>query len=124
MASTYTGPAGSQVRERIIIGLQQWDRVGGGGWTAGPIQVSVWHQLSTLLPNAAQAHDPQVVATAEGAVLRWVEPSDGAEVTLQVDPATGTPRSLERRTRSTGAVFRVTFVGWNVPVEISPPQPG
>jgi hypothetical protein len=123
MTSTYTGPAGSQVIERVVVGEQEWERRGGSRWAAVPARDSVWHQVQMLLPNAARAHDPEVAPAGEAAVLSWPEPGYDADVKVQVDPASGVPRSLQRTTRSTGAVTRITYSGWNTPTEITPPEP-
>jgi hypothetical protein len=123
MTSTYTGPAGSQVIERIVVGEREWERRDASRWAAVPPRDSVWHQVQVLLPNAARAHDPEVAHAGEAAVLRWPDTGYDTDVTLQVDPASGVPRSLQRTTRSTGAVMRITYSGWNTPTEINPPEP-
>lgn len=124
MASVYSGANGPQTVERIIVGDRTWERLGNGPWRAGPAASSVWHQVNTFLPRAEPLPDAEVQTTPEGATLRWQEPGYDADVTLEVDPASAQPLTMERQTGATGGLLQVTYSGWNTPVEISPPAEG
>ncbi|HVG99010.1 MAG TPA: hypothetical protein VNK05_19025, partial [Chloroflexota bacterium] len=121
MASVYSGANGPQTAERIIVGDRTWERQGTGPWRAGPAASSVWHQVHTFLPRSEPLPEADVQTTPQGATLRWQEPGYDADVTLEVDPASAQPLTMERQTGATGGRLQVTYSGWNTPVEISPP---
>jgi hypothetical protein len=121
ISSIYTGPNGPRTVERIVVGDRAWERQGGGPWQPGRPQSSVWHQVHTLLPRSEPLSDAEVQGTADGTTLFWHEPGYDAEIALQVDAATAQPRGMQRQSRSTGGLLRVTYSGWNTPVDIVPP---
>ncbi|MGH2354202.1 MAG: hypothetical protein ACRDJN_21565, partial [Chloroflexota bacterium] len=121
ITTTYAGAAGARTTERITVGDRTWERQSGGPWVAAPTRESVWHQVQVYLPRIDSAPSVDTASGPEGTVLRWYIPGYNAEMTLQVDPATGVPRQLRQVTRSTGSVLAVTYSGWNLPVEIAPP---
>jgi hypothetical protein len=121
ITSTYRGPAGTQVVEQILIGEQAWERRDSGPWAAVPVREGARYTVQGLLPRAAQAGDAEIAGGPEGTVLRWYEPGYDADVVVYVDPASGVPTRLERTSRPTGSVLRVSYLGWNTPVDIAPP---
>jgi hypothetical protein len=122
MTSTYTGPAGTQTTDHIVVGGRAWDRQPDGRWVGVPPAHGPWDQVAGLLPRARTATDPEVTTGPDGTVLRWYEAGFDADLTLRVDPATGVPREYRRAARATGIVVSVAYTGWNVPVDIAPPQ--
>jgi hypothetical protein len=120
MTSTYVGPAGTQTTDQIVVGEGAWDRGQDGRWVPVSSHHSPWHQVQGLLPRAASAAD--VTGGPDVTELRWYDSGYGADVTLRVDTASGIPRELRRVTRATGIVLNVAYTGWNVPVEVTPPQ--
>lgn len=122
MTSTYTGTAGTQTTEHVVVGERAWDRQADGRWVAVPPVHGPWDQVTGLLPRAGTATDPEVTTGPDGTVLRWYEAGFNADLTLRVDTATGVPREFRRAARATGIVLTVAYSGWNVPVDIAPPQ--
>ncbi|MDQ3699509.1 MAG: DUF4388 domain-containing protein [Chloroflexota bacterium] len=122
LTSTYSGPAGMQSVERIIVGNRVWERLGNGRWSAVPPREAVWHQVRAFLPGTERATSPEVLPSGDGTELRWHDPGYSTDVSLTVDSSTGMPRRLQRLTRSTGGMLRVTYSGWNTPVDIAAPE--
>jgi hypothetical protein len=121
LTSTYNSSAGKQTTQRIVIGDQSWDRSRDGRWTVGPTRESVWHQVHSYLPKVDHLTDVSVSSAPDNAILHYVDPSYGTEVTLRVDPVTGALRDMRRKVLATGSVLVVTYE-WNSPVEpIEPP---
>ncbi|HEX6288470.1 MAG TPA: hypothetical protein VFZ66_04725 [Herpetosiphonaceae bacterium] len=118
LKTTYQGSTRSQAIEKIAIGEQSWERQGDQAWIAGAPPRGLWDQVQFFLPHAASASDPQLTGSD---TLRWYDAATDSDVTLVLDPATGTPRELQRRTRRTGLQLTITYRGWNTAVDIRPP---
>jgi hypothetical protein len=122
MTSTYVGPAGTQTTDQIVVGGGAWDRGLDGRWVPLTSHHSPWHQVQGLLPRTSSTGAPDVTEGPDVTELRWYDSGYGADVTLRVDTASGTPRELRRVTRATGVVLNVAYTDWNEPVEVAPPQ--
>ena len=59
--------------------------------------------------KTAELHDPQIEDAGEITILRWYDAQRDADVTLQVEAATGLPRLLRQAARATGAVVTVSY---------------
>jgi hypothetical protein len=121
ITTTYQTKDRTQTLERIMIGERAWQRQGDGPWTAGAESEGVWGQLQAYLPRAATVANVEPDRGGDPGLLHWFDASRSADLQLQVDPGTGVPRQLRQVTRSTGAIFSVTYKLWNVPVDIAPP---
>jgi hypothetical protein len=108
--------------ERISIGEEAWQRTDSGPWSEVTEQEGAWGQLQTFLPRTLSAAKPTLVETYAGdKLLRWSETSQGGEITLRFDPATGVPTEMQRLYGATGSKLTVSYIEWNTPVEIAPP---
>jgi hypothetical protein len=121
MAARYESGSGAQTTERIVVGDKVWQRQAGGGWTVAPKKEGVWDQVRIFLPQAASALEPRL-DDGNPPTLHWLDAGRNEEVTVQFDPASGVPHTMQRVSRATGAILTVTYQGWNIPVEISPPN--
>jgi hypothetical protein len=121
ITTTYEGARGATMAERITIGEQSWQRQQGGAWVALPAQESVWGELQAFLPHAEGITSARVVSDGDAISLQWYEANQGADVTLLIDPATGTPHEMRQVNRASGDVLTVIYRSWNTPVEIQPP---
>jgi hypothetical protein len=122
MTSSYTGTASAQSVERITIGDQSWERSPDGRWSARPAQEGVTDQVYVFLPHADSIVNTDLDQNADAAALHWYETGRDADVTLVVDPTSGTPRELRQVARATGTVRVVTYSLWNTVVDITPPK--
>ncbi len=122
ITTTYESAEGTQTVERITVGATTWERQPDGSWTTVSAQAVVWDQVQMFLPHAAAASDAEIVRGANTVELHWDDAGRDAEVTLLVDPDTGTPQEMRRLSRATGLALTVTYSGWNTPVEIRPPD--
>jgi hypothetical protein len=123
ITTTYHGTDSEQNLEYIMIGDKSWQRQTDGRWTAVGAQEGVWGQVQAFLPDTEHVVDERLTTNANGTEIYWDDPNRGADITLQVDRETGTPRTLRRTTRATGAILTVTYQGWNTPIEINAPEP-
>jgi excisionase family DNA binding protein len=121
MTTTYHGGDSQQRSERIMIGNEAWQRTGSGRWQTLNDQEGVWGQIQGFLPHAAAGSNPHMEANGGRTFLRWYDTGRDADVMLQLDPATGVPRELQRVARPTEAVLTVTYSGWNTEVKIAAP---
>jgi len=102
-----------------MIGERSWQRTDRSSWQPTAAE-SVLGQLRLYLPDARAATNPVIVAGTPP-MLRWYDPMDDADVTLERDPHSGLPRELHRTMRQSGLTLDVLYIGWNTPVEIRPP---
>lgn len=121
IVTTYQSASGTQTVERITIGDKAWQRQPGGEWTTIAEQEGAWGQVQTFLPHAASITSAETDSSTGPALLHWYDAVHDADMTLQVDLATGVPRELRQVTRGTGLALTVIYSGWNTPVEINPP---
>jgi ATP-binding cassette subfamily B protein len=124
LTSIYTSTARSaqasaQTVELIMIGERSWQRTDRSSWQPTAAE-SVLGQLRLYLPAARAATNPVIVASTPP-MLRWYDPMDEADVTLERDPNSGLPRALHRTMRQSGLTLDVLYIGWNTAVEIRPP---
>lgn len=117
--TTYTGPNGSDTRERLTLKGQSWERRT-EAWAPVPDEGSVRGRVQAFLPAAVLATDPVILDGEPPVTLRWHNPTGPGEATLWVDPATGVPLEL-RRVLPDGVTWEITYQGWNVPVDIPGP---
>lgn len=122
LITTYQGLSSTRTWESITIGDRSWQRQSGGHWTATPAQGKVRNQVQVFLSHADAAPTPAIDRSGDVTVLHWYDADRDTDVTLQVDPLTGTPQQLHQLTRATGLVLAVTYHGWNTAVQISPPS--
>jgi hypothetical protein len=122
--TTYQGTGAARVIEMIIVGEQSWRRVDNGPWTTATNQDSVWGNVRSFLPSAHALPGAASSDAGQQAVLTWHDANRDSDVTLEVDPATGTPVRLTQVARQSPTVFTVAYLDWNSPVEISPPEGG
>jgi ABC-type multidrug transport system ATPase subunit len=124
LTSIYTGTsrgarASRQTVELIMIGERSWQRTDRSSWQPTAAE-SVLGQLRLYLPDARAATNPVIVAGTPP-MLRWYDPMDEADVTLERDPNSGLPRALHRTMRQSSLTLDVLYIGWNTAVEIRPP---
>jgi len=122
MTSIYTGTTSVQKVERISIGDRSWERSSDGRWSARPAREGVTDQVYIFLPHAESIVNTDLDENTDAAMLRWYETSRDSDVTLVVDPTSGTPRELRQVARATGTVRVVTYSFWNTAVDITPPK--
>ena len=121
--STYHGVTGEARTQQFAIGERVWQRVGTGTWGLTPTQDGMWEQLVAYLPQIEQANAPvtQVASGTGGIVtLQYFDPHRNADTDLQVDAASGMPRTLYQRSRDSGTQFRVVYRSWNTAVDFEP----
>src|SRR5687768_824862 len=104
-----------------MVGQQAWQRTGAGAWTVPVNLESAWGMVQPYLPAIQEVPEPLVREEGELAILTWYDVGRNADVTLEVDPATGTPMRLTRVARADNATLTVIYHAWNTPVEITPP---
>jgi hypothetical protein len=121
--STYTSAAGIRADEWILIGERAWQRQIGGGWTASPRKKDILEQIRAFLPPLTTAQNLVLEDSDDESTttLYWYDADTNAAITLQLDAATGTPRTLRMATHGSGALLVVTYRSWNTPVEIDMP---
>jgi hypothetical protein len=122
--STHTSGGSVQAAEFVIVGDRSWQRGPEDRWTVVPELEGAWGQVQAYLPHAASAAHPRLADGPDLDTLRWNDAARGTEVTLRVDAVTGIPRELRRVDRVGRAVLRVTYSGWNEPVDIGAPPDG
>jgi hypothetical protein len=121
ITTIYTNADTIQNVEQILIGERAWIRQADGGWVPMAEQEGMWGQLQSYLPHVLSASDSQIMSDENGLVLRWFDRFADAYVTLEVNPTTGTPRQLQRVSRTSGQALTVVYTSWNTPAEITPP---
>ncbi len=121
ITTIYTNADTIQNVEQILIGERAWIRQADGAWVPMAEQEGMWGQLQSYLPHVLSASDNQITSDENGLVLRWFDRFADAYVTLEVNPSTGTPRQLQRVSRTSGQALTVVYTSWNTPVEITPP---
>ncbi len=121
MTTTYHGTDSVQTMEYIMIGENAWQRQADGQWTAVGLREGVWGQVQAFLPQTEHGVAASLAPGGNQTEVHWDDPARAADVVLEVDPATGTPRTMRQTTRATGAVLTVTYNAWNTPVEINAP---
>ena len=104
-----------------MIGARAWERRDGGPWAAVPAAAGLLEQIYAYLPRVAAAPPMAVQTRGALAELTWYDDGRAADVALEIDAGTGNPRHLRRVARRTGEILTVSYGGWNVPVEITPP---
>lgn len=117
--TTFQGPDGERVTERVAIGGQAWSREAGDAWVVIQAGQSVREEVLARLPDARA-----VVRATHGApdnALRWYDPARDADALLETDPITGVPQRMQQTTRGIGTVLTVVYRGWNTVVTIAPP---
>lgn len=120
--TTYTGVKSSRVLERVVVGSQAWQSQQAGEWTAVAEEEGVAGRVRDYLPAVEAAADVRLERIdAKTTALRWYDPTRDADVTVDVDSASGIPLFLSLASRGSKSVLTVNYVGWNVPVEIGPP---
>lgn len=121
MTTTYGSPGATSTVERVTIGDYSWQRQPTGRWLPVTEQEGVPGRVQAFLPRATTVSNPELDSGGYALVLRWYDAGRDADVTLNLDPATGVPLVMRQVTRSSGAVLTVTYRGWNTPVEIAQP---
>jgi hypothetical protein len=121
ITTTYESTTGGQTTERITIGDQSWERQQNGRWTTMPARESALKQLQVFLPRTDSIANPKRVTVEGTYALHWYDAARDADVTLRVGTA-GIPQQLRRVSRANGLVLTVTYSGWNMTVEITPPD--
>ena len=122
LKTTYNGEQSSQIVEYIMIASQSWQRPAGGNWVEGPAQEAAWAQVQSFLPGVALVAKASLESDGETLHSAGTMPSGMPDVSVEVDPAAGVPLNMERVSRGTKSVLRVTYTGWNKPVTISAPD--
>lgn len=121
ITTTYESTTGDQTTERITIGDQSWERQQNRQWAVRTARESALKQLQVFLPRTDSILDPKRVTVEGMYVLYWYDAARDADVTLRVDRA-GIPQQLRRVSRANGLILTVTYRGWNMKVEITPPE--
>jgi hypothetical protein len=121
LATSYQSGNQIQTIERIAIGERGWQRKADGTWTEIAETEGAWGQIQAFLPHAASASNAEIVQPGSPTILHWYDPNRSTDITLKVDPITGTPQELRQLMRTTNSILVVGFNGWNTPVEIAPP---
>ena len=119
--TTYRGPAESRTFERVVVGGRVWDRAGDGALAGRSRRRRGAGPGGGPPPRHARAARSTLGQDGEGPFLQWQDVSDGASVTLRLDPTGGPPRGMRRVLPSDGAALSVTYADWNAPVTIVPP---
>jgi hypothetical protein len=122
LKTEYKGDQASQVVEYIMIGEQSWQRSDGGKWVEGPPQEAPWGQVQSFLPGAAAVANASLDSAGEHSTLRWYDAGQDSDVSVQLDPATGVPLTMERVSRKTQSLLKITYTSWNQQVTIKPPE--
>jgi hypothetical protein len=121
LTTTYTNAGTIQNSEQIVIGERAWQRGANGGWAPLAEQEGMWGQLQSFLPHVVAATNAEITRGEQAMTLRWYDSRDDADVTLEVDPVTGTPLRLQRTNRTNSQTLTVIYSGWNTPIEIEAP---
>lgn len=120
--------------EYILYGDQLWQRQSNGSWSLAKNAdvAGLVGRVESYLPAARSAQASSVAVLAPSAAqpvssvstteVRWRDASGSAEVTVEVDPASGTPRQMRRVDPANGRVVHVTYRAWNTLVDIDPPS--
>jgi hypothetical protein len=123
LAATSTGLSGEKRQELLAVGDRIWQRQPGGTWIPGVSQDGLWEQFQSYLPQIRGAQNLTATRSGEVLILRWADPTRGADMELQIAAIDGRLLLLREVTPTNGMVMVVTFTGWNTPVTIAPPGP-
>lgn len=125
IVNSYSGVTGSRTSEFLQIGAQAWQRVPGEPWQPVASPGGILEQLGAYLFPIGMAENLTIgEQDADTVTLRWFDPEHNADVALQIDRATSSPRQWHQVLRSTGQVVTVHYSSWNAPVDIpARPQP-
>lgn len=121
LVTTYHAATASQIAEYIVIGDRVWQRQPNGQWVATANQDGFWEQVQAYLPQVRSSSNVVVDSSGNTMVLNWYDAGRNADLTLDIDPNTGVPRQLRQVTRATDLTLKVTYAGWNTPVDIVAP---
>jgi CAAX protease family protein len=122
IVTSYTGSEKAYITELVVIGDKAWQRQSNAPWRAAVAQAGAWDQVQIFLPSVDSTANLEVEHAPNIMTLRWYDATRDADVTLQVDPATGAPRKLRQVSRATGLALAVIYREWNTPVEITLPD--
>jgi hypothetical protein len=118
---TYEVVNGSRNVERIQLGDHVWERTPKGEWrisaraqaadqAADGVLDSVPDSAPDgVLDGAAVEPAPEIEQDGNSTILRWYDLDRDADITLQVDSATGVPQLMRQAPRSAGPGFTVTY---------------
>ena len=120
-STRYRGITGIRANEQLVAGTRSWARQADGPWAPAPVPVDLRARIGTLLPALSGTDEPTITAVGGLATLRWYDPARATDIELQVDIATGTPKRLRERERTSGTERTVTYTAWNGAVAITPP---
>ena len=118
ITTTYQGATGSRTVRRLTIGSQTWQRGAEATWVRQATPDDVRAQVAEVLPQPGTNAIAVAFLPARIATLRWYEAARDADITLQVDAATGVPQEERRAIRSGGPTLTVRYPNWNGPVDI------
>lgn len=123
VVSRYEGKWSVQSFERITVGSRAWERQGSGRWIAVESPADVAAQVSPFLPAPASVTTPVSRTASTFDLLYWFDQGLNADMTLEVESATGTPRYLRQQGRD-GALLTVVYTAWNTPIVVTAPVGG
>jgi hypothetical protein len=106
---TYEVVNGSRNVERILLGDRLWERTPNGEWRVSAQPKDAEH-ADEVVPDAAPVEPaPEIEQDGNVTILRWYDLDRDADITLQVDSATGVPQSMRQAPRNVGPSFTVTY---------------
>lgn len=125
---TYSIPGSRRPRtlrlSQAVIGNQLWQSTNSAPWPAAPGSIPspghIEQYVQRFLPHGAAMQDAQLLSD-DPRVLNWSEEEPQRQVTVEIDPTSGTPLTLTRTDSRDSTVLAVTYSGWNTTEDISAP---
>jgi hypothetical protein len=108
---TYEVVNGSRNVERILLGDRLWERTPNGEWlvSARAKDADAEHAADVVPDGVPVEPAPEIEQDGSVTILRWYDLDRDADITLQVDSATGVPQSMRQAPRNAGPGFTVTY---------------
>jgi hypothetical protein len=108
---TYEVVNGSRNVERILLGDRLWERTPNGEWlvSARAKDADAEHAADVVPDGVPVEPAPEIEQEGNVTILRWYDLDRDADITLQVDSATGVPQSMRQAPRNAGPGFTVTY---------------
>ena len=106
---TYEVVNGSRNVERILLGDRLWERTPNGEWIVSAQAKDAEHTGAAAPDGAPLEPAPEIEQDGNITILRWYDLDRDADITLQVDSASGVPQSMRQAPRNAGPGFTVTY---------------
>lgn len=113
----YRSEVSSQAIDYIAIGDKHWQRIGEGAW-----DIATGHgAMENILMYLPLANRVTGLVEYDAGRLQWTDTLRGSDIVVTLDPVTGVPVTMQRRTQASGLELKVVYTGWNTPVDILVP---